>query len=79
MYLFFNSKVLIKEGKLPKQIYTKKDTLANTEEDERDITYQRYYHLFKEGELEALVDTKLGIIVERGYDRDNWWCVVERV
>jgi len=40
----------------------------------------RYYHLFKEGELEELVRaTDLLRVVESGYDRDNWYCVAERL
>ena len=36
---------------------------------------QRYYHMFKEGELESLISripfsTR---IVSSGYDRDNWF------
>lgn len=42
--------------------------------------YQRYYHLFKDGELDLLVEkacSRLNLqaeIVRSGYDRDNWYC-----
>ena len=41
--------------------------------------YNRYYHLFHKGELEDLVlQTNKASIVQQGYDRDNWWCVLEK-
>ncbi|KAG0037686.1 tRNA methyltransferase, has a role in tRNA modification [Podila clonocystis] len=41
--------------------------------------YNRYYHLFQKGELEELVSrTNKAIIIQQGYDRDNWWCIVEK-
>ncbi|KAF9920716.1 tRNA methyltransferase, has a role in tRNA modification [Linnemannia zychae] len=42
--------------------------------------YNRYYHLFHKGELEELVlQTNKATIVQQGYDRDNWWCVLEKI
>lgn len=40
-----------------------------------DETFQRYYHLFKEGELEEDVRAAGGVVVESGYERDNWWVI----
>ncbi|KAG0341606.1 tRNA methyltransferase, has a role in tRNA modification [Podila horticola] len=41
--------------------------------------YNRYYHLFQKGELEELISrTNKATIVQQGYDRDNWWCIVEK-
>ncbi|KAF9422754.1 tRNA methyltransferase, has a role in tRNA modification [Podila epigama] len=41
--------------------------------------YNRYYHLFQKGELEDLVlKTNKASIVQQGYDRDNWWCIIEK-
>lgn len=41
--------------------------------------YNRYYHLFHKGELEDLVlQTSKASIVQQGYDRDNWWCILEK-
>ncbi|KAG0068743.1 tRNA methyltransferase, has a role in tRNA modification [Linnemannia elongata] len=41
--------------------------------------YNRYYHLFHKGELEDLVlQTNKASIVQQGYDRDNWWCILEK-
>jgi tRNA (uracil-5-)-methyltransferase TRM9 len=50
------------------------------EEDEKDEekTFQRYYHLSEEGELEGLVKKAGGVVVRSGYERDNWWVVARR-
>ncbi|KAM0365184.1 hypothetical protein ACHAPK_009755 [Fusarium culmorum] len=41
-------------------------------------TFQRYYHLYKEGELEEDVLAAGGMVVESGYEKDNWWVVCSR-
>ncbi|KAG0257748.1 tRNA methyltransferase, has a role in tRNA modification [Mortierella polycephala] len=42
--------------------------------------YNRYYHLFQKGELEDLVlKTNKASILQQGYDRDNWWCILEKI
>ncbi|KAK8133951.1 S-adenosyl-L-methionine-dependent methyltransferase [Apiospora sp. TS-2023a] len=43
-----------------------------------DTTYQRYYHLFRKGELEEDVVAVGGKVVRNGYDKDNWWVVASR-
>lgn len=42
-------------------------------------TKYRYYHLYKEGELEDnIIKTGLFDIVDSGYERDNWWCICRK-
>jgi tRNA (uracil-5-)-methyltransferase TRM9 len=41
-------------------------------------TYQRYYHLYQEGEIQNDVRAAGASVVKSGYDRDNWWVVMER-
>ncbi|KAJ3485488.1 hypothetical protein NLG97_g6806 [Lecanicillium saksenae] len=41
-------------------------------------TFQRYYHLYKKGELEEDIVAAGGVIEESGYERDNWWAVFSR-
>ena len=38
-------------------------------------TFNRYYHLYKEGELEKDIEKAGGVVVENGYERDNWWAI----
>ena len=38
-------------------------------------TYQRYYHLYRRGELEADVASAGGYVIDSGYERDNWWAI----
>lgn len=40
-----------------------------------DTTYQRYYHLYRKGELEEDARTAGGEVLDSGYDRDNWWVI----
>jgi tRNA (uracil-5-)-methyltransferase TRM9 len=40
-----------------------------TREGSKEVTYQRYYHLFRKGELEECVLNAGGEILERGYER----------
>jgi len=58
------------------------DEATNGRESEQSntaaTTYQRYYHLYRRGELEEDVVTAGGEVVRNGYDRDNWWCVARR-
>ncbi|RMZ91694.1 hypothetical protein DV736_g1050, partial [Chaetothyriales sp. CBS 134916] len=38
-------------------------------------TFQRYYHLYVQGELQSEVAEAGGTVVDAGYDRDNWWVI----
>ena len=42
-------------------------------------TFHRYYHLFREGELEECIEKAGGTVVKNGYDRDNWWAIASKV
>ncbi|KAI1471585.1 S-adenosyl-L-methionine-dependent methyltransferase [Daldinia caldariorum] len=38
-------------------------------------TFQRYYHLYRKGELEEDVQAAGGEILSSGYEKDNWWVI----
>ncbi|KIH91566.1 hypothetical protein SPBR_01866 [Sporothrix brasiliensis 5110] len=40
-------------------------------------TFHRYYHLYKQGELEDDVAAAGGHVVACGYEKDNWWVVAD--
>ncbi|KAJ1556723.1 tRNA methyltransferase, has a role in tRNA modification, partial [Cladochytrium tenue] len=45
------------------------------------VVFQRYYHVFVKGELEALVRDAAGpaaSITASGYDRDNWYLIARK-
>ena len=42
---------------------------------ESDKTFLRYYHLYRKGELEADIEQAGGIVLESGYEKDNWWAI----
>lgn len=41
-------------------------------------TFQRYYHLYRSGELEEDIAAVGGKVVESGYEKDNWWAICSR-
>jgi tRNA (uracil-5-)-methyltransferase TRM9 len=40
-----------------------------------DKTFLRYYHLYKKGELEDDIKEAGGVVLESGYEKDNWWAI----
>ncbi|KAL7623851.1 tRNA methyltransferase, has a role in tRNA modification [Parahypoxylon ruwenzoriense] len=53
--------------------YLHGDTTGTEENVEK--TYQRYYHLYRKGELEEDVVTAGGEVLASGYEKDNWWAI----
>ncbi|KAJ6127458.1 hypothetical protein N7523_003070 [Penicillium sp. IBT 18751x] len=47
---------------------------AKSADDEPQI-FNRYYHLYEEGELERDIDQAGGHVLESGYEKDNWWVI----
>ncbi|KAF2156101.1 S-adenosyl-L-methionine-dependent methyltransferase [Myriangium duriaei CBS 260.36] len=43
-----------------------------------DRTFYRYYHLYRKGELEADIQAAGGLLLEAGYEKDNWWAIASR-
>lgn len=41
-------------------------------------TFQRYYHLYRKGELEDDIHAAGGLVIESGYEKDNWWAICQR-
>jgi tRNA (uracil-5-)-methyltransferase TRM9 len=41
----------------------------------QDAKYDRYYHLYREGELHGDIAAAGGTILEAGYEKDNWWAI----
>lgn len=48
-------------------------------ENEKAPVKMRFYHLYKKGELVDNCTKAGGKIVDDGYERDNWWVIVEKV
>jgi tRNA (uracil-5-)-methyltransferase TRM9 len=49
--------------------------VAGGEEEAGDKTFLRYYHLYKKGELEQDIAEAGGVVLESGYEKDNWWAI----
>jgi tRNA (uracil-5-)-methyltransferase TRM9 len=54
------------------------DEEEESKEKEENNTKYRYYHLYKQGELEQNAQSAGGLITRHGYERDNWYTVVQR-
>jgi tRNA (uracil-5-)-methyltransferase TRM9 len=44
----------------------------------KEITFQRYYHLYRSGELEENIQAAGGKVLQSGYEKDNWWAIATR-
>lgn len=38
-------------------------------------TFNRYYHLYRQGELEHDIIEAGGVVLAAGYEKDNWWAI----
>ncbi|PMD26538.1 S-adenosyl-L-methionine-dependent methyltransferase [Hyaloscypha hepaticicola] len=48
------------------------------EDGSTEKTFQRYYHLYRSGELEGDIVGVGGQVVDSGYEKDNWWAICQR-
>lgn len=56
----------------------KTDAIVDMEK--KSVVYKRYYHVFREGELDALIKQFHQLeIVDSYYDKENWACRVKRI
>ena len=46
---------------------------------EESRTFDRYYHLYRKGELEHDIAKAGGYVVDSGYEKDNWWAIAVRI
>jgi tRNA (uracil-5-)-methyltransferase TRM9 len=76
-----SSKTIIQAQEVPPE---GDDAIVSKSQDQRqhhtageDQTYHRYYHLYTSGELESECISAGGRIIDAGYEKDNWWCIVE--
>lgn len=67
--------VLQKKGKKTK---TESEDSEKQEPEEPQTKY-RYYHLYRKGELTENAEKAGGKVVDSGYEKDNWWAIVEKV
>ncbi|KAL3514035.1 hypothetical protein ACH5RR_026752 [Cinchona calisaya] len=53
--------------------------LAKKDDKKCAVVYNRYYHVFSEGELEKLVSgMEKSVVVDRFYDKSNWCIILEK-
>jgi tRNA (uracil-5-)-methyltransferase TRM9 len=64
-----------KEKKVKQRRGEKPHSGEQEQEQEGDKTFLRYYHLYKKGELEQDIGEAGGVVLESGYEKDNWWAI----
>lgn len=68
-----------KKEKKPKQrrgdTASEQQAVDDAEKPEGDKTFLRYYHLYRKGELEQDIGKAGGMVIESGYEKDNWWAI----
>lgn len=52
---------------------------SNKEEEKADATKYRFYHLYREGELEEDCISAGAEVVSTGYEKDNWYVIAKKV
>ncbi|GAA5813296.1 hypothetical protein MFLAVUS_006771 [Mucor flavus] len=64
---------------VPWKLTPKKGQTESKEKEEDFPVYNRYYHLFKKGELDDLFEQIEGVVIETsGYDRDNHYVIAQK-
>ena len=51
---------------------------GNADGKEGSTTFNRYYHLYRRGELEDDILQAGGKVESSGYEKDNWWVIATR-
>ncbi len=70
----------VKEEVNKKKQYDKQDVLIPWLDTITGKSELRYYHLFKEGELEKICQVAGGIeIISSNYEKGNWMCTIKKV
>lgn len=57
----------------------KKDRQKAASDSQESKIFQRYYHLYRKGELEHDITEAGGIVLDSGYEKDNWWAIATPV
>ncbi|KAJ3414369.1 tRNA methyltransferase, has a role in tRNA modification [Chytridiales sp. JEL 0842] len=74
----FESQDVFVPWTFPTKVFKKGEGEAD-EGEKKDVVYQRYYHVFVEGELRELVESAGGVTIsQHGYDRDNWYVIATK-
>lgn len=61
-----------------KRLQEQEEAKNRQQEEEQLQTKYRFYHLYREGELEEDCESAGGRVVSCGYEKDNWYVVVKK-
>lgn len=80
----FNAQDVLVPWSLQQQFVRKKSSDTNDAGDESvesaNVVFQRFCHVYKEGELESLINKIPNCrVVESGFDKSNWFIMIEKI
>ncbi|ODV96731.1 hypothetical protein PACTADRAFT_48547 [Pachysolen tannophilus NRRL Y-2460] len=56
----------------------KESTTNQQQQESKELeTKMRYYHMYKKGELVENAEKAGGVVIDHGYEKDNWWIIVK--
>lgn len=56
------------------------DAITEAYSRSHDVTFYRYYHVFRDGELRALIDRCDTLrVIDSFYDHTNWCIIAEKI
>ena len=58
---------------------SKRDRRQAASDSHESKIFQRYYHLYRKGELEHDITEAGGTVLDSGYEKDNWWAIATPV
>lgn len=61
-----------------KNKYGQEESKDQNKPPEQDKVFHRFYHLYEENELERNIRAAGGVVIESGYEKDNWWAIASR-
>ncbi len=68
------------ENELSQDVNVKWTFLKKYFNSDKDKIFNRYYHLFKKNELENLISNLEDIIIiETGFQCNNWYCIIKKI
>jgi tRNA (uracil-5-)-methyltransferase TRM9 len=70
------NEISVTSTETPGEGVTTGDSEDKGKEAEASPVYNRYYHLYKQGELEFDAAEAGGKVIESGYEKDNHWAII---
>lgn len=67
----------VAKWKEEQELKRRQEEKETQQQESEDVKY-RFYHLYKKGELEEDCENAGGLVIRGGYEKDNWYVVVQK-